>query len=320
MRLHYTLGTEIINLLTSIAEKKGEIKAYFLNQLEPLSREKNKKGSVHATISLQESSLTREATNDILNDLALNAPLKMIRQVKRTMKVYEKLSSYNPLSQESLKAAYQDLLEEPGTQASYRKNAVHFYYWSGFIGQSVSYEEMRKGMKELFHYLRHGKDPMLIKCCLCHYAIQFYQPFEYENEVLSRLWQTLLLIKEHSAFEYLSWEKEILSDKKNYHMRLPGRDQKTDVSDFMIYMLGIIDQALISLLESCRKSVRPMDRIRYFYTLHPTNFTRKDYMLIHKNISKATASRDLDLGVARGFFEKHGSNNQSMYSCHLLYE
>ena len=42
MRLTCTLEAEIIHLLTAIAEKKGEVKAYFLNNLEPRSTEENR--------------------------------------------------------------------------------------------------------------------------------------------------------------------------------------------------------------------------------------------------------------------------------------
>jgi Fic family protein len=179
---------------------------------------------------------------------------------------------------------------------------------------------MNRGMKELFHYLRHGKDPLLIKSCLCHYAIQFYQPFEEDNEKMSRLWQTLLLMKEHPAFEFLPWEKEVLTRRKEYNSRLPGREQVRDVTEFVRYMLEIIDEALTALLASCRRSIRPIDRIRYFYTLHYQEFTRKDYMLVHKNISWATASRDLEKGVDLGFFEKFGQINQTRYKCQALFE
>lgn len=134
---------------------------------------------------------------------------------------------------------------------------------------------------------------------------------------MSRLWQTLLLMKEHPSFEFLAWEKEILTEKKRYYSRLPGRDRNTDTTQFVTYMLKIIDLALSNLLETCRKLVRPMDRIRYFYTLGLSSFTRKDYMRIHKNISTATASRDLELGVDTGFFIQKGIRNKTTYQCHL---
>jgi len=291
MRLTCSLGPEIINLLGAITEKKGEVKAYFLNQLEPRSTEENRIDSVHATIYLQDRGMDRDTCADIIQSLSVRAPREKIREVKNTMRIYKRLSTFDPFSQDSFKLAYTDLVQE-----------------------------MQKGMKDLFHYLRHGKDPLLIKSCVCHYAIQFYQPFQTENEIMSRLWQTRLLMEEHPFFEFLPWEKEILNAKKKYYSRLPGRELNTDTSDFVKHMLELINNSLNSLLLSCRKSVRPMDRIRYFYTLGRSNFSRKDYMLVHKNISLATAYRDLDLGVETGFFESHGTKNQTTYSCSPLFE
>ena len=320
MRLTCKLGEEIICLLTEIAEKKGEAKAFILNQLEPRSREENRIDSVHATIYLQHRTLTRERTADIIGILSIKDPGNRIKEIKNTMAIYETLSTYNPLSQVSLKRAYLELLAKRNNKGSYRKEDVPVFYGTGQLGMSPPVKEMVKGMKELFHYLRHGKDPLLIKGCLCHYSIQLYQPFEMENEKMSRLWHTLLLMKEHPLFEFIPWEKEILTNRKVYYSSLPGPELNTDTSEFVKYMLGIINMALSDLLDSCRKSVKPMDRVRYFYTLGHSNFTRKDYMRIHRNISTATASRDLDLGVESGFFVKHGTYNQSSYKCHLMFE
>ncbi len=320
MRLTCTLEAEIIHLLTAIAEKKGEVKAYFLNNLEPRSTEENRIDSIHATIYLQDRGMDRETCADIIQSLSVRAPREKIREVKNTMRIYKRLSTFDPFSQDSFKLAYKDLIQGPPTKPAYRKTLTHFYYWSGFLGMSPPVHEMRLAMKDLFHYLRHGKDPLLIKSCVCHYAIQFYQPFETDNEIMSRLWQTRLLMEEHPIFEYLPWEKEILNAKKKYYSKLPSRELNTDTSDFVKYMLDLINNSLNSLLLSCRKSVRPMDRIRYFYTLGRSNFSRKDYMLMHKNISNATAYRDLELGVGTGFFEKHGTKNQTTYSCSPLFE
>jgi len=320
MRITYTLGRELIYLLTAIAEKKGEVKAYFLDQIEPRSREKNKIDSIHATLNLQDDLLTRETIGEIIMLDSIRAPRNLTREVTNTAQVYERLSTYDPIAQGSLKQAYKDLLKEPGIHADYRKEDIAVFYYDASLGMALPCDEMKKGLKELFHYLRYGEDQMLIKSCLCHYAIQLYQPFEKENEKLSRLWQTLLLMREHPSFEFLAWEKEILHQKKKYYSCLPGQDHNTDATKFVIYMLEIINNALSSQLESCRKLIRPIDRIRYFYTLQLTNFTRKDYILVHKNISMATASRDLDLGVGMGIFDKHGSYNQTTYTCQLPFE
>jgi len=321
MRLTCTPGDETIRLLTEIAEKKGEVKAYFLDKLEPSSREENKIDSIHATLFLQNRELDRQKTADIIRKLSVRAPRDSIREIRSTLRIYENPSAYNPYSQDSLKIVNQDLLRgNEGYKSTYRDGIVHSYYWTGFIRMSIPSEEMREGMNELFHYLRHGKDPLIIKSCVCHYAIQFYEPFETNNEIISRFWQTLLLMKEYPLFEFLPWEKEILTGKKRYYSRLPGRDLNTDTTDFVNYMLDIIHIALSNLLESCRKKIGAIDRIRYFYNLGLDSFNRKDYMRVHKNISTATASRDLNLGVETGFFIKQGTNNQTTYRCPLVFE
>ncbi len=48
-------------------------------------------------------------------------------------------------------------------------------------------------------------------------------------------------------------------------------------------------------------------------SLNKTEFTRKDYMDVFKDISSATASRDLKKGAEIGLFEKIGEKNKTMY-------
>ena len=42
-------------------------------------------------------------------------------------------------------------------------------------------------------------------------------------------------------------------------------------------------------------------------------FSRKDYITYFKNISSATASRDLKEGVVKGSLERQGKGNQTQY-------
>ena len=56
------------------------------------------------------------------------------------------------------------------------------------------------------------------------------------------------------------------------------------------------------------------DRLEYFLSKSESKFTRKDYLLTFKNISTATASRDLAKGVALKKFNKHGAKNKTYYT------
>ena len=55
------------------------------------------------------------------------------------------------------------------------------------------------------------------------------------------------------------------------------------------------------------------DRLTYFSEVCEPEFSRKDYMSIFKEISSATASRDLKQGVELGLFEKEGDKTKTIY-------
>jgi predicted HTH transcriptional regulator len=57
-----------------------------------------------------------------------------------------------------------------------------------------------------------------------------------------------------------------------------------------------------------------MDRLAYFSNLGIKEFNRKDYMNIFKNISSATASRDLKKGIELNMFKSIGEANKTKYT------
>lgn len=78
-------------------------------------------------------------------------------------------------------------------------------------------------------------------------------------------------------------------------------------------MLQVIDQSLGELLNFNNRTLREMDRIEYFLQISPSQFTRKDYMNTFKDISSATASRDLKKATELNLITKQGKNNQTVY-------
>ncbi len=78
-------------------------------------------------------------------------------------------------------------------------------------------------------------------------------------------------------------------------------------------MLDVIEKSLTELLNFNNRTLTEEDRLRYFVSLAKTSFTRIDYMNIFKDISSATASRDLKKGVEMNLFIKTGQKNKTMY-------
>ena len=78
-------------------------------------------------------------------------------------------------------------------------------------------------------------------------------------------------------------------------------------------MLNVIDTSISDLLKYNNRTLNEKDRLDYFISLNKSEFTRKDYMDIFKDISSATASRDLKKGLEIGIFEKIGERNKTKY-------
>ena len=93
------------------------------------------------------------------------------------------------------------------------------------------------------------------------------------------------------------------------------RVNKAGKSTFFIeYMLEVINKSLESLLSYNNRILKDIDRLEYFKKLGIKEFTRKDYMNTFKDLSSATASRDLKKGIELQLFESIGSLNKTKYS------
>ena len=78
-------------------------------------------------------------------------------------------------------------------------------------------------------------------------------------------------------------------------------------------MLKIIDHSLADLLENSSKKLTETDRITLFLENNKNEFTRKDYLNYFKDISSATASRDLKHAVENNLINKDGDKKTTTY-------
>ncbi len=79
-------------------------------------------------------------------------------------------------------------------------------------------------------------------------------------------------------------------------------------------MLDIINKALEDLLRTQNLTITNIDRIIIFKDIIGTKlFTRQDYLRQNKEISSATASRDLKEAVDKLILEKTGDKRLTKY-------
>ena len=80
-------------------------------------------------------------------------------------------------------------------------------------------------------------------------------------------------------------------------------------------MLEILDKSLEEMLKTQTPNLKASDRINLFReTRGSGSFTRKDYLVFFKNISTATARRDLRKAVESGLLKKLGDKRTTKYT------
>ena len=169
-------------------------------------------------------------------------------------------------------------------------------------------------MTDLFNYLKNDDDLVLLKSCVFHYEMEFIHPFTDGNGRMGRLWQTMIL-KEHSpVFEFLPIETLVKSRQQEYYNVLGKSDKQGNSTAFIEFMLEIIKDALEELLKVQNISLTNNDRILNFKEIiGKQEFSRQDYLRAFKNISQATASRDLKVAADDGIIEKQGDKRTTKY-------
>jgi len=313
MRPPYDITPTILKLIASISEKLGEINANFLDKPSPTLRKQNKIKTIHSSLKIEGNTLTKEQITAILENKRVLGPQKDIEEVVNAIHVYESIQNYNSGSKKSFLKAHKTLMsgliDKPGV---YRKQGVGIVKGSKVEHLAPPHQNVPGLMKDLFAYLK-TDEIELIKSCVFHYEMEFIHPFIDGNGRMGRLWQTLILMSKYPVFEYIPFETLISQDQNKYYTALATSDKEGKSTQFIVYMLGVIDESLADLLTFNNRTFTTEQRLDYFQSVHKKEFTRKDYMNTFKDISTSTASRDLKKGIELGILTKQGEMNKSRY-------
>ena len=315
MKPPYDITPKILELVASISRKIGEINASFLDKPSPQLRKENKVKTIHHSLKIEGNTLTEDQITALIENKKVLGPQKDINEVINAIEVYNRLKAFNFKSEKSFLEAHRLLMKGLVSEAgSYRKQSVGIAKGSKLEHMAPPYENVPFLMKDLFDYAKDPNELTLIKSCVFHYELEFIHPFIDGNGRMGRLWQTLILMNEFPLFEYIPLETLISQNQKEYYECLGQSDKIGKSTPFLEFMLNIIDQALMVFLENSEKTMSQEDRLNYFISKQKGPFSRRDYLLTFKNISSATASRDLAFGVNLNLLKKHGSKNKTYYT------
>jgi Fic family protein len=315
MKPPYEITSKILGLVASISEKIGEVNASFLVKSSPSLRKQNQIKTIHSSLKIEGNTLTEQQITAILENKRVIGPSKDIKEVQNAIHVYESINDYKFDSVKSFLKAHKTLMEElvdnPG---SYRKEGVGIVKGLKIEHLAPPADNVHYLMKDLFAYLSNEDEITLIKSCVFHYEMEFIHPFTDGNGRMGRLWQTVILMSQYPVFQYLPFETLISKSQDEYYKVLSICDKTGKSTEFIVYMLSIVNDALTELIgNSISVNMTQDDRLQHFYALNKDSFSRKDYMQTFKQLSSASASRDLKTGIEKGLFLKSGEKRMTTY-------
>lgn len=311
----YDITPKILGLIRAISEKIGEVNANYLSKQSPQLRKQNRIKTIHSSLQIEGNTLTEEQITALIENKRIIGPKKDVLEVLNAITVYEKLDSYSFLSEKNFLKAHKQLMNGLIDKAGkYRKQGVGIVKGTKLEHVAPHHKNVPHLMKDLFNYLKDPDEQTLIKSCVFHYEMEFIHPFIDGNGRMGRLWQTLILMNEYPVFEFLPFETLISKTQKDYYRSLAMSDKAGRSTFFIEYMLTVIDRSLEGLLSYNNRILKDTDRLEYFISLGIKRFTRKDYMNVFKDLSSATASRDLKKGVELNRFKSMGDKNKTTYT------
>lgn len=310
----YQITHKILKLIASISEKIGQINAKFLDKPSPKLRKENRIKTIHSSLSIEGNTLTEEQITALIENKRIIGPEKDVNEVLNAIRVYDQLQSFDPKSSKSFLNAHEILMKGlVSDNGKYRKKGVRIMAGDQIAHMAPPAENVPHLMNDLFDYLKISKEISLIKSCVFHYEMEFIHPFIDGNGRMGRLWQTLILMKEYPVFEFIPFENIIHKSQGDYYHALSQSDKSGSSTPFIEYMLKVVNDSLHTMLDFKGRVMSTEDRLTYFSEICDVEFSRKDYMSVFKEISSATASRDLKQGVQLGLFEKEGDKTKTIY-------
>lgn len=314
----FTIMGSIVQRSEAIAYELGRLAGEKMIAPKLSLRKSNQIKTIHASLAIEGNTLTIDQVTDLLEGKRVLGSAREILEVKNAGELYKALSQINPFEIKDLLKAHavlmDQLITEPGR---FRSGGVGIFNGTQVTHMPPSAKRVPMLMEDLFNYIQNTTEySWLIKSCVFHYEFEFIHPFEDGNGRIGRLWQHFLLMKHHPLFEFLPVEVLIKEHQQEYYSALSQSDREGESTAFIEFMMKIIHQTLQQYGKNAKyASADANSRLTYAKEqLKTDSFSRKQYMEVHRDISQATASRDLLFGVEHNILLKTGSRNQTFYS------
>jgi Fic family protein len=241
----YDITTSMINKVAIIMKMIGKFSSMDNLNSQPLLRRKNQIKSIHSSLAIENNQLSESQVKDLINGKLVIGPQKDILEVQNAIKVYETIRDINPYTQQDLLKYHQLFMTSLVSDAgSYRKGQVGVFDDEKAIFMAPPADRVPSLMNQLYDYLNHYDENILIKSCVFHYEFEFIHPFSDGNGRMGRLFQTCLLAKEEELFYYLPVESIIKKKQQSYYDAISQSNLEGSSNAFIEFMLDAVIETM----------------------------------------------------------------------------
>ena len=237
----FEITSKIIELISKISEKIGEINSLQNSPHQIKLRKANRIKTIHSSLAIENNSLSIEQITAIIDGKRVLGNPNEIKEVKNSIQAYDLLLSLNPYNEKDLLKAHelmmQDLVDRNG---KYRTDGVGIFDGEKVVHLAPPADRVPELMFDLFEWLKTSDVHSLIKSCVFHYEFEFIHPFQDGNGRMGRLWQTVILKDWKEVFAWLPVETLIKENQKEYYNALGVSDSAADSTKFIEFMLTLI--------------------------------------------------------------------------------
>ena len=319
----FKITNEILNFIYEIGELVGKISAEKKFEKNLTLRRKNRIKTIYSSLAIEQNTLTLEQVTDVINGKRVLAPLKDIKEVQNAYEIYERIDELDENSVKDLLLAHKimtsELIKESGR---FRSKNAGVYQGDKLIHMGTLPEYIPELINNLFLWLKNSKEHPLIKAAVFHYEFEFIHPFQDGNGRIGRLWHSLILSKWKKLFAWLPVESLVQKYQKEYYIAINNSNRNGESTEFILFMLRIINETLIELIETEKMTDKLTGKmtdkneertklvIKYLNQNNSINNKDAKNLL---DISEATARRFLNKLVKENILEAVGEYKARKY-------
>ena len=244
----------MLDIISSIMKKIGKLDNYKNLNKMPILRRNNRIRSIHSSLAIEANSLSFDQVKDIIDGKKVIGPQDEIQEVKNAYEAYKLIKEVNQYSIKDLKKVHGVMtyltVDESG---EFRKGNEGVFDENGnCIHVCPPPEQVDELMKQLFKWMEENNGVIhpLILSSVFHYEFVFIHPFKDGNGRTARLWQNVILSNWEEIFEYVPIESQIKKYQEEYYLAIANCDHNGNSTEFIEFMLKMIDETLEDLMES----------------------------------------------------------------------